>query len=496
VISVDSAERRYVRSDSDLPDHDLILELSDLPNSLACHARHYVHNHRHVVVVGQLKGGLCPIANAASVASEVAETVIPPGGEFTMIAYTPRSPLSGEPPFREVTFELDGCRLRPSSKVFESPKVALACFSPVDLAAVKALTGRPVLMFPYGFYTRALAEAASGQPAKRLLDLLIETGLACPTHGPSPYGEYCGFDPSCEEEPNRRARMWRARFAPRRRSTDGAYVGVSTDRSARVELALESSRQPIPVFGLAAPEAGWGYGGSGAEEGATSILADYLGFLPRPQLRARFEREVVSNLAAGAFTLPISELDAWFEDASRALQRGLVVVAGPAESGWPAGIANGMAAWIAQGLLEAGFDVYEPGCNAVVPPWKRADHRLHGMLHASLLSALDCCSMLVIPHDGEAIMQGAEAAVALQYTLEHPDVPAVIAYDRAEASDFVRHEGFGVQIAQVGAGLPPDVSAVMAAVDRSCAAYECLQADQSRSLTGFAEGTCSHAQSC
>lgn len=155
-----------------------------------------------------------------------------------MIAYTPRSPLSSEPHFREVTFKLDGCRRRPSSKVFESPKVALACFSPLDLAAVEALTGRPILMFPYGFYTRALAEATSGQPAKRLLDLLIETGLACPTHGPSPYGEYCGFDPSCEEEPNRRARMWRARFAPRRRSTDGAYVGVSTDRSVRVELAL------------------------------------------------------------------------------------------------------------------------------------------------------------------------------------------------------------------------------------------------------------------
>jgi hypothetical protein len=120
VISVDSAERRYVRSDSDLPDHDLILELSDLPNSLACHARHYVHNDLHVVVVGQLQGGLCPIANAASVASEVAETVIPPGGEFTMIAYTPRSPLSGEPRFREVTFELDGCRLRPSRSPSQS----------------------------------------------------------------------------------------------------------------------------------------------------------------------------------------------------------------------------------------------------------------------------------------------------------------------------------------------------------------------------------------
>lgn len=49
-----------------------------------------------------------------------------------MIAYTPRSPLSGEPRFREVTFERDGCRLRPSSKVCKSPRVALGCFSPVD----------------------------------------------------------------------------------------------------------------------------------------------------------------------------------------------------------------------------------------------------------------------------------------------------------------------------------------------------------------------------
>jgi hypothetical protein len=100
VISVDSAERRYVRSDSDQPDHDLILELSDPPSSLACHARHYVHNDVHVVIVGQLNGNLCPIASAAPVAREVAETVIPPGEEFTMIAYTPRSPASSGPHFR------------------------------------------------------------------------------------------------------------------------------------------------------------------------------------------------------------------------------------------------------------------------------------------------------------------------------------------------------------------------------------------------------------
>lgn len=65
---------------------DLILELPDLPNSLACHVRHYVHNDLHVVVVGQLRGGLCPIASAASVASEVTETVIPHEGFGVRIA--------------------------------------------------------------------------------------------------------------------------------------------------------------------------------------------------------------------------------------------------------------------------------------------------------------------------------------------------------------------------------------------------------------------------
>lgn len=66
------------------------------------------------------------------------------------------------------------------------------------------------------------------------------------------------------------------------------------------------------------------------------------------------------------------------------------------------------------------------------------------MLHASLLSALDQCSMLVIPYDGEAVMQGVECVTALRYALEHPDVPTVLAYDRAEANDFVNHQTHGV----------------------------------------------------
>jgi hypothetical protein len=133
-----------------------------------------------------------------------------------------------------------------------------------------------------------------------------------------------------------------------------------------------------------------------------------------------------------------------------------------------------MAAWIAQGLLDAGFDVYEPGRNGEAPRSRRTDHRLHGMLHASLLSALDRCSLLVIPYDGEAVMQGVECVTALRYALEHPDVAAVLAYDRAEANDFVSHETHGVAVVRVGGGMPRDVGAVVSAVDGACAAYECL----------------------
>jgi len=466
--------RRYVRSDADLPDHDLILEMSG--GLSACHVRHYVHGGAHLVIVGGLDGGVSPIVNADSIAREVATVVVPPGQEFTMVAYTPQNPLIGEPDFKEVTFEVDECIKRPSSAVFGGPKVALWCFRPLDLPAVEALAGRPVLTFPYGFYTRALAQATNGQPAKRLLELLIEMGLACPTHGPSPYGEYCGTYLSCEEEPNRRARVWRTPYEPRRRSTDGAYIGVRTDHWVRrVELALNASRRPIPVFGLAAPDVTWGYGGSGPEECARSILADYLGFLPRRQLRTRFEKEVVSRLPADGFTLPVAELDAWFEEANRAYKHGLVAVAGPAGFDWTAGMANGMSAWIAQGLLEAGFDVYEPGFNAESPSWKRTDHRLHGMLHASLLAALDLCSMLVVPYDGEALTQAVECATALRYALEHPDVSTVLAYDRAEADDFVNHQMHGLVSVRVGDGMPCDVAAVVSAVDSACAAYECLQ---------------------
>jgi hypothetical protein len=465
--------RRYVRGDADLPDHDLILELADT-GALAYHVRHYVRGDAHMVIVGVFDGGPSYIADAASVARELAELVVPAGRRFAMVAYAPQSPLSAEPHFREVSLEV-GDRLEwPSSAVLGGARLALSRTRPLDLAAVERMAGRPVLSFPYGFYTRTLAEAMNGQPARRLFELLIEAGLACPIHGPSPCGEYCGTALVCGQERNRRARAWRRPYAPRRRFTDGSYRGVATSYSAQIEFEAGPDSRAIPVFGRDAPALAWGYGGSGPAEAATSVLADYLGFLPPPELSERFKVDVIAQLPRDAFTLPLAELDRWFDEASPAAKRGLVVVAGPASFDWPAGQASGMASWITQGILDAGFDVYDPGRNGEAPRSRVADHRLHGMLHASLLSALDRCSMLVIPYDGEALMQDVECVAALRYALEHPDVAAVLAHGRADAIDFVNHETHGVAVVEVGDGIPRDVGAVVSIVDRACAAYECL----------------------
>lgn len=468
--------RRYVRDDADRPDNDLILGLPSSYSRLSCHVRHYVNADAHVVIVGEFAGGAGAILFAELIAREVAETVVPSEREFTMVAYTPQHPLSGRPHFHRVTFELDGQVRQPSSAVLAGPRLTLPHFHPLDLDAIEALTGRPVLTFPYAFYTRELAEAMNGQPAKRLLELLIEEGLVCPLHGPSPYGEYCGVDPHCDELRNQRARRWRTPHEPQGRSAEGAYVGTNTGRGSRIEFDEEGFRRPVPIFGLDAPEVAWGYHGSGPREAATSMLADYLGFLPRPELRARFKDEVVASLPRDGFVLPVAELDAWYAGSNGALRPGLVVVAGPSKLTWPTGSANVTAAAIGRALREARFDVYEPGRNAEAPQWARSDHRLHGMLHGSLRSALARCSMIVIPHDGHATVPSAESAEALGYALEHPDVPCLIAYEQAEASELPDDERFGVERARVHGAVPRDVSAVVEAVNRACAAYECLHA--------------------
>ncbi len=427
--------RRYVRNDADLPDHDLVLEPADIARGLAYHVRHYVHHDAHVVIVGGFGVGPSYIVDAASVARELAEVVVPAGLEFAMVAYAPQSPLSGEPHFREVSFEVGDRVKRASSAWLAGPEVVVPRTRPVDLAAVETMAGRPVLTFPYRFYTRALVEAMNGQPAKRLLELLIEAGLVCPIHGPSPYGDYCGTGLACEQEHNRRARVWRAPYAPRRRSIAGGYRGIATRYQTQVEFASPRQSWSVPIFGRDAPELGWGYGGS---------------------------RSPSRSWTAGLTTRapPRNVAWWWLPDQREATGRR------DRRTGWRRGSP--------QGLLDAGFDVYEPGRNGEAPSSRTQDHRLHGMLHASLLSALDQCSMLVVPYDGDAVMQGVECVTALRYVLEHPDVPAVLAYDRAEANDFVNHQTHGVLAIRVGDGMPRDVSAVVSAVDEACAAYECL----------------------
>lgn len=100
-----------------------------------------------------MKDGIDPIGSARTVATEVAEVVIPGGQEFTLVVYTPHWPLSSDPCFHEVTFELGGCEKRPSTALFEGDRVTLSCFEALDLQAVETLTGRPVLVFPDALYT-------------------------------------------------------------------------------------------------------------------------------------------------------------------------------------------------------------------------------------------------------------------------------------------------------------------------------------------------------
>jgi hypothetical protein len=108
--------------------------------------------------------------------------------------------------------------------------------------------------------------------------------------------------------------------------------------------------------------------------------------------------------------------------------------------------------------------------------WQKNDHGLRGMLHASLLRALDASSMVVIPYHGEAVLQAAESAIALRYATDRPPVPVLFAYDRVEGQELERYEWLGFRLARVATAMPThDVGAVVEAVDRACAAYECFR---------------------
>jgi len=100
-------------------------------------------------------------------------------------------------------------------------------------------------------------------------------------------------------------------------------------------------------------------------------------------------------------------------------------------------------------------------------------HPLSSRFH--FLSALDACSMVVVPYDGHGLVHGVESTAALWYALEHPRVPCLLAYDHVDAAQLADFEHCGLEIAKVDRSLPGDVSAAVDAVDRACAAYECLQ---------------------
>jgi hypothetical protein len=468
--------RRPVRHESDLPDHDFILEMPE-GGALAgasCHIRHYVDRAAHLVIVGALGDGrIHPVANAVAIARMLTETVIPPGETFTYVAYSPPPPTSGESAFREVRFRLDGPSVRPSQAVLASRRAWRLDAQPVSFGAVQAMAARPVLTFPYGLYTRAVAEAMNGQPAARMYEVLVEADLMCPLHGATPDGEYCRRWYACAPPQVRRRRSWRPPYRPRGGAAGGVYVGFAGDRWTRIELDRGGRRSPVPVFGLEAPEVTWGYAGSGPAEAATAILADYLGFVPRPDLRRRFVTDVISRLPREGFTLPVHDLDRWLDEAMRETPRGLVVLASPASVEAFCGVAAGMAAWISAALMARGFDVYDPSDHPLLHAEPKG-RRLAGMLHSSLLTALEVASMVVVPYDGSGLTMAIEQAAALTYVCEEASVPAVLAYTEAPRERLRRFEQYGIEPVPVSHGLPRDVTGVVEAVDRVCAAYECL----------------------
>jgi hypothetical protein len=437
--------------------------------------RHYVHGERHTVIVGRLDdGGVGVIGAATRIARRLAEMVVPEGRDFVLIDYTPHPPFDAEAEFKQVTFEVHGQRQSPSPAVLNLWPTPWPCYRPLSLDEVERFTGRPVMTFPYGAYTRALAEATNGQPATRLFDLLVEMDLACPVRGPSKFGGYCAGGCTRHFDRLKQMRTWRSPHRPQHQASDGTYIGVGGARCAHIEFQTDCDRRRLPVYGLAGPEVAWGYGGSGPEEGATTLLADYVGFLPRPVLRAAFEKDVIARLPRDGFELSVREMDAWYETAHRPWARGLVVVAGASLVHGFTGVVTGIGAYIARQLADIGFDVYEPEENGYVSGWRGPDRRLMGMLHASLVGALEVCSMIVVPYDGDAIVQAPTAAIALDYAVTH-DVPLAIAHRNARDADLGAYASLGFLLAEVDAISPFNVTTVLEAVDRRCAAFECLR---------------------
>lgn len=57
----------------------------------------------------------------------------------------------------------------------------------------------------------------------------------------------------------------------------------------------------------------WGYGGSGPSDLARSLLADYIGAVPDPNVYQRFKFEVVAALPADGWTLTDADIAQWLD---------------------------------------------------------------------------------------------------------------------------------------------------------------------------------------
>ena len=473
---------RFVREPFDLPDHDLVLAVEpDLPDSPVCHVRHFVTRGRHVVVAGSLDDEAASVMISAIDVAREAGSFVTRGQPFRLIAYEPAGPQSGKPEFHEVSFDLGERRLAAHElAALDQRRIPLPSFRAIDHHTVERIVGRPVLRYPYGSYTRAMAEAMVGQPAVRMQDLLDELRLGCPTHGRSADGEYCSqHQPVCYSALHQVRRRWGAPFTPRRQGRGGAYLGErAMDARSRIWFEPEPGwgRTAVPVLRLFDEGVAWD--GSNGLEAAIAVLADFLGFLPARELRSRFGEEIVSKLR-GDFVLTVEQVEAWYATAHADHERGLVVVAGPDSTrDSTSGGAWSIASSATEELLQRGFDVYDPGRNAECTARHGNDTR--GLLYGSLLGALTACNAIVLPLAASDWSYATELSAAVSFAATDSQVPVIVACDDIDAaltpSQVYGWEWLGFRFVTIDRyRLYGAAREAVEAVDALCSAYEGME---------------------